>query len=129
MTIQKLPDSGVGEELLSAKILRAGGWSLAALVHEIILDAIRLEYVPIVWRGGRLVVLYKGKGSPLSPYSYRGILVSDHLGKILTSLQQNLEETYVEGVGPCQFGAVKYRGTAMASLFLRAFIPRLLVLG
>ena len=91
--IQKLPDSGVGEDLLSSRILRAGGWPLAARVHQIILDVVRLEHVPIVWRGGRLVVLYKRKGSPFLPDSYRGLLVSDHLGKILTSLlQRNLDD-------------------------------------
>ena len=36
--IQKLADSGVGEDLLSSRILRASGWSVAALVHQIITD-------------------------------------------------------------------------------------------
>eukprot|EP00973_Karenia_brevis_P006717 913407-Karenia_brevis.AAC.1 len=55
--------------------------------------------------------------------SYRGILVADHLSKILTALlQRHLDKVYTDTVGHCQFGAVKYRGTALASLMLRAFI-------
>jgi len=73
--IAKLADTGVGEDLLSASLLRAGGHTLAKEVHEAILDAVRLQYVPIAWRGGRLVVLYKGKGNPSDLNSYRGILV------------------------------------------------------
>ena len=37
-------------------------------------------------------------------------------------LQQALDPVYATGVGPCQFGAVRKRGTAAASLALRAFI-------
>jgi hypothetical protein len=57
-------DKGLGPDSLSASILQAGGWTTAKLVHEIITQVIALEYVPIAWRGGKLVVLYKGKGSP-----------------------------------------------------------------
>ena len=50
-------------------------------------------------------------------------MVSDHVGQIVTSLlQRNLDELYERGVGSNQFGAVKHRGTAMASLYLHAFI-------
>ena len=60
-------DSGFSEDLLSTYILKAGGWELAMIVAEIINDIVRLEYVPIVWRGGKLVVVYKGKGSANVP--------------------------------------------------------------
>ena len=116
-------DSAVGEDGLSAFILQAGGWQFAVMIHQVIVDIIRLEYVPIVWRGGKLVVLYKGKGSAAVPDNYRGILVGDHLSKILTSLLQwHLEETYCQEVGTCQFGAVRNKSTAMASLMLRSFL-------
>ena len=112
-------DSGVGTDMLSAWLLKAGGRTVAVIVLELVNDIIKAKHVPMAWRGGRLVVLFKGKGSPADPDSYRGILVLDHLGKILTSLlQQNLEDIYVDGVGACQFGAVKHSGTSMASLFL-----------
>eukprot|EP00973_Karenia_brevis_P064300 8934666-Karenia_brevis.AAC.1 len=86
--IGELADSSVGEDGVSARLLKAGGWPVAHLVHQHILDIIRLEYVPVIWRGGRLVVLYKGKGSPMLTDSFRGILVADHLSKIPTALLQ-----------------------------------------
>ena len=68
-------------------------------------------------------MIYKGKGTATDPDNYRGILVSDHLGKILTSLlQAHLNTTYEKAVGVSQYGAVKHRGTAMASLVVRSFL-------
>ena len=56
-------------------------------------------------------MIYKGKGTATDPDNYRGILVSDHIGKILTSLlQDRLHDLYLRVVGPSQFGAVKHVG-------------------
>ena len=115
-------DSGVGVDRISAWIIKAGGRPVAAIILEIIEDILTTEYIPVVWRGGRLVVLFKGKGSATDPDNYRGILVSDHLGKILTSLiQRHLGDVYMRMVGQAQFGAVAGRGTALASFSLRSF--------
>ena len=115
-------DSGVGTDLLSAWLLKAGGRVVAVIVWEIIHDILDAKHVPMVWRGGRLVVLFKGKGSTTDPDNYRGILVSDHLGKILTALlQRHLDSLYTRLVGKSQFGAVAGRGTTLASLSLRTF--------
>ena len=115
--------NGLGPDQLSASILQAGGWTTAKIVHEIICQVVALEYVPIVWRGGRLLVLYKGKGSPSDCDSYCGLLISDHIAKILTTLLQvHMNDAYVDEVGPDQHGAVRGRSTALASLTLRAFI-------
>ena len=78
-------NSGVGEDKLSANVLKAGGWCTASIIHAILEDVLHLRHVPIVWRGGRLVVLFKGMGSPAVPDNYRGIIVSDHLSKIITA--------------------------------------------
>ena len=115
-------DSGVGADQLSAWLLKAGGRTVAVVVLELINDILAAKHVPMTWRGGRLVVLFKGKGSPSDPDNYRGILVSDHLGKILTALlQRHLNPLYTQLVGKSQFGAVAGRGTALASLSLRTF--------
>ena len=83
----------------------------------------RFGYVPLSWRGGRYVILFKNKGDPSICDSYRGLLVSDHAGKILTSLlQRQLEVPYVAQVGDCQYGAVRGRGTALAQMAVRAFL-------
>ena len=98
-------DSGVGEDGLSAYVIRAGGWLAAELIHEVINDIIHTSFIPVVWRGGKLVVLYKGKGSAGDVDNYRGILVSDHLSKVLTSLlQSHLKIVYMKVIGETQFG-------------------------
>ena len=69
------------------------------------------------------MVLYKGKGSPQEVDSYRGLLVSSHVAKVLSSLlQEHLAEAYARQVGSNQFGAVARRGTGMAILALRCFL-------
>jgi hypothetical protein len=116
-------DKGLGPDCLSASVLQAGGWATAEIVHEIICQIIALEYVPVAWRGGKLVVLYKGKGPPSDCDSYRGLLIADHIAKILTTLLQiHMNDAYQNEVGPEQHGAVRGRGTALASLAIRAFI-------
>ena len=123
-------DSGVGTDMLSAWLLKAGGRTVAVIVLELVNDIIKAKHVPMAWRGGRLVVLFKGKGSPADPDSYRGILVSDHLGKVLTALlQRHLIPMYAQLVGKSQFGAVAGRGTALASLSLRSFADTCTLLG
>ncbi|CAK0824310.1 unnamed protein product [Prorocentrum cordatum] len=124
VVIQSLDgSSGVGEDALSALIVKTRGWHAAEIMSKIIHDIIYVRHVPLVWRGGKLVVIYKGKGMATDPDNYRGILVSDHLAKILTSLlQAHLNATYEKAVGVSQYGAVKHRGTAMASLVVRSFL-------
>lgn len=94
-------NKGLGPDALSALILQAGGWAAAAeMVHTLILWIIGSWYVPVVLRGGKLVVFYKGKGSATDVDSYRGLLISDHIGKILTTLLQwELDAMYKVEVG------------------------------
>ena len=55
--------------------------------------------------------------------SYRGVLISNHVGKVLTGLiQDHVTPSYVNFVGATQFGAVPKMGTALASHIVRSFI-------
>ena len=93
-------DKGLGPDCLSASVLQAGGWVTTKIVHVIICQVIALEYVPVAWRGGKLVVLYKGKGSPSDCDSYRGLLIADHIAKVLTTLLQiHMDDAYQNEVG------------------------------
>ena len=50
-------------------------------------------------------------------------MVSDHVSKVATGyMQKSIEETYEKQVGPLQFGSVRRRGTALASLMLRSIL-------
>lgn len=54
--------SGMGDDNVSASLLKAGGDIVVDTVLSFIREIAQLQHVPIAWRGGRLVVLYKGKG-------------------------------------------------------------------
>ena len=74
-------------------------------------------------RSYAVACLYKGKGAVTECDSHRGLLVSDHIGKVFTSIrQEDLNERYVQQIGDVQFGAVGLRSTALASLLLRTFL-------
>ena len=123
-------DKGLGPDQCSARVLQAGGWALAEHIHQLIMWAIAHKYVPVAWRGGKLVLLYKGKGFPQEVGSCRGLLVSNHVAKVLTFLaQQHLNDAYVKQVGGNQFGAVARRGTSLAILALRCFLDMCMCLG
>ena len=102
---------------------------LAIRVHAIIVDCTHRGYVPVMWRGGRLVVIFK-KGNPRKMDNFRGILVADHLSKVITTLlYRHVLPTYTEQIGQSQYGAARHRGTAMASLFVHAYAESGIVLG
>ena len=80
--IQKLGDnSACGTDALHAKVLKAGGLPLAIAVNKIEVRSIDEETIPARWKGGRLVDLFKQKGSAADCCNSRGLLVSDHLAK------------------------------------------------
>ena len=80
------------------------------------------SYASVVWRGGKLVVLYKGKGSPSACDSYRGLLIADHVANVLTTLLQwHVNDSYKSQVGETQFDGVSSRSTSIASLMLRCY--------
>ena len=94
---------------------------LAIRIHAVVIDYTCREYVPVMWRGGRLVVIFK-KGCARKMANFRGILVSDHISKIITMLlYRHILPAYNEQIGQVQFGAAKHRGTAMASLMVPVF--------
>ena len=104
----------LGPDNLSATILKLGGEAVVQQLLTIILRATRLRYMPVPWRGGQLLELYKGKGPTRDCSSYRGLLIGDHAGKVFTSLLQNeLMPHYTDYVAQEQCGALPGRSTAL----------------
>lgn len=114
-------NKGIGPDGVSGHALRRGVCWLTAQLSKIVATiAAATSRVPAPWRGGRLVSLFKNKGSSLSCDNSRGILVSSHVSKILTDIiATNLNPLYETYVGVTQFGATKGGGTALASHALR----------
>ena len=76
----------VGQDGIIAEVLKAGGWQCAYIIHGIISNIAKHKYVPVNWKGGRIATLFKGKGDPAVCGHSRGLLVLDHMAKILSDL-------------------------------------------
>ena len=78
-------NKGLGPDGISAHVLKLGGkWLASQLCTLLSTFSAAVGRVPAAWRGGRMANIYKKKGDPDNCNSYRGILVSSHVSKILT---------------------------------------------
>ncbi len=85
----------------------------------------RLEYVPVQWREAHVFVLYKGKGNPLDPNSYRGISLTSIFAKIyervlLSRLQGCSSTTPIASL--LQFGFRSKCSTVQAACTLQTLV-------
>ena len=86
-------DKACGPDELPAKLLKAGGVALAVVVNKLETRSVETESMPVRWKGGRLVDLYKKKGDAPVCSNSRGLLISDHLstafvGDLLSSSKE-----------------------------------------
>ena len=76
----------------------------------------------INWKGGRLVECYKNKGPACMRSSYRGLLVSDQLGKLLhRAMRRRLTGSYIGQRRWSQQGGAPGCSTAHANFIVRLF--------
>ena len=54
---------------------------MAVKLNELEARIIHREQVPVKWKGGRMVDVWKKKGNAADCNSSRGILISDHMAK------------------------------------------------
>ena len=112
-----------GPDGIPAELLRAGGAPVAFALHGVISKTLQSRVVPVPWKGGKLVNLWKGKADPRVCGHHRGLLLGDHSGKVFTSLlKSQLEEVYSKYLPDSQSGCVRGRGTSFVSHTSRAFL-------
>ena len=81
--------------------------------------------LPLAWRGGLLVPIWKGSGDHSECKNSRGTLLNHQVSKIVTQTLQTEIETHTgQWLQQEQFGCVNMRGTDMARLLVRTFISR-----
>ena len=81
--------------------------------------------VPSSWRGGRLAALWKKKGTRQVCSNSRGILISDHAGKVFTGCLASEVDGPVQAVfAPSQAGGLPCMGKGCVAHRSRAFIQR-----
>ena len=92
--------------------------------RDLVWRIFRHSYVPVQWRGGRLAELFK-KGDPANPDNYRGLLISDHMSKVLPipTLMNSSVRPYIDLYLPStQCGGTKRKGTDLANHLVRSLI-------
>ena len=71
---------------------------------------------PIHWKGGILHAVYKNRGEHCDPGSFRGILVSSHVGKVAHGLYRKMAlQGYMQQALPLQCGGIPKRSVAFAA--------------
>ena len=77
---KRLPSGkAVGPDGVHAELLKAGGLAFGTKLFGIVSRLIASEVWPVQWKGGRIVDLFKGKGSAAVCDNSRGLLISDHV--------------------------------------------------
>eukprot|EP00973_Karenia_brevis_P009038 1223358-Karenia_brevis.AAC.1 len=93
----------IGIDGISAEVLVAGGWAMAVHIHQLIMHIVSTEVVPLDFRGGRLVDVWKRKGDQEVCDNSRGLLISNHISQVLTTLiKDHIADTYESYVSPVQ---------------------------
>ena len=111
-----------GPDDICAELIQAGGLPYVRFLHAIIGSCCKSGYVAQSWRGGKIKDLWKAKGTAKDCNNSRGLLLSDHSGKVLTGLlQADVDAAYHSYIGPDQHGCAAGHGTEFAVHMSRAF--------
>ena len=114
---RKVPGPGQ----LPVDIIKSGGIHVAKLLTPLLVKASWHVREPLSWKGGLLVPLFKGKGSPSEPGAYRSIFLSDICAKIHhAKIRSQLAEVWNKDDSLIQMGGRKGCSTDVAHHFLHA---------
>ena len=109
-----------GPNEMPPDLLKAGGSAFAMQISCLTNKVIAHAHEPTSWRGGKLIPLYKGKGSPHDPASFRSIFISDFTAKVYHAcLRRPLERVWHEGLHSMQFGGRAGCGVDLPHHFLQ----------
>ncbi|GBP63889.1 Retrovirus-related Pol polyprotein from type-1 retrotransposable element R1 [Eumeta japonica] len=97
--IKALPNTAPGADGLSARIIQNAWYAASAEITEMYARCVRDGMFPDVWKSGRLIVLPKGNGRPLTdPKAYRPITLLPVLGKILERIILKCSPQIMRGI-------------------------------
>ena len=71
----------VGPDEIPAELIHAGGDAFGIKSYPIFEQLVINEQWPVRWKGGKIIDLFKRKGSAQDCPNSRGLLVSDHMAK------------------------------------------------
>eukprot|EP00973_Karenia_brevis_P036083 4976525-Karenia_brevis.AAC.1 len=95
---------------------------MSKIYHPLATKTVFHAITPIQWAGGQLMELFKGKGSPAQPKSYRDVILADADGKaFLGNMRAKSKGSLFQAIPDSQFGGGANHGaTACASVLARS---------
>ena len=112
-----------GPGQLPVDILKCGGAEVAKILTPLLVKASWHMREPLTWKGGLLIPLFKGKGSPADPSAYRSIFLSDVCAKVHHAhMRKGLADIWTQSDDLIQMGGRKGCSTDIAHHFLHAHL-------
>ena len=109
-----------GPNSIPPDLIKAGGSTFAMQLSCLTNKVVAHAHEPTSWRGGKLVPLFKGKGTPHDPSSFRSIFISDFTAKLYHAcLRQPLEQVWSSTLHSMQFGGRAGCGVDIPHHFLQ----------
>ena len=110
-----------GANGLPPSVLKAGAsifaHQFAALTSKVVAHC----HEPLDWKGGALIPIPKGKGSPSDPSNYRSIFLSGFTSKLYhMALREHLNTVWEQGITSLQLGGRKAHGVDLAHHCIQA---------
>ena len=110
-----------GKSGLTVELFRAGGIPMLHHFLPLMVKAVLTTHEPLAWKGGRLFALYKGKGDPSDPGSFRSIFLSELAAKLLHAMvRSRLETCWERQIQEIQHGGRKRHSTDTAHHIVHA---------
>ena len=95
----------IGQDAIPPELCRACPTILAKQYYSTLMKLMVHGQESLHHKGGILVPAFKGKGSSLDPSSYRSLLISSHMGKVLhRTVRQHQAQLYETFLCAQQFG-------------------------
>ena len=106
---------GLGSELWQGQVA-----TTAKRLYPLFIKAAARGQLPLQFRGGFLIPLYKSKGAHTEPGNFRGILLQDTMAKAFAKCwRSRLVERFSKLGAPFQYGCLKGKGVSETHLPLR----------
>eukprot|EP00923_Selenidium_pygospionis_P040756 GHVN01070515.1.p1 GENE.GHVN01070515.1~~GHVN01070515.1.p1 ORF type:complete len:1235 (-),score=133.71 GHVN01070515.1:257-3961(-) len=118
-------DKAPGADGIEAEIFKLGGEELQRQLHHLFERVWESEMVPLEWKAGRVIPIYKGKGDRELCENHRGITLLIVAGKIFTKVLAARVKVLVEAtVSENQYGFRPARSCIDCIFIMRLLIEK-----
>eukprot|EP00435_Cladocopium_sp_Y103_P010671 s2448_g2.t1 len=109
-----------GPDGIGSNLCKHGAAALAPQIHNMLLKALITGVEPFQYKGGLMRAIWKKRGSPSDPSTYRGVLLANTFGKVCHAwARKRLLPTMLARKAPGQLGGLPARQTAMGVHIIR----------